>query len=83
MRHSVSDPDVDEKLLSDEEATWPRQQKSNETIFRRCAKCFLFFAVAVFSCLVGVVLGRQQQDLDKTCTQRVAHYCTFSPNKAP
>lgn len=75
MRHSVSDPDVDEKLLSDEEATWPREQKQNESLFKRCAKYFLFVAVAAFSCLVGIVLGRQQHNLDKVCTRQLTQYC--------
>ena len=77
MRHSVSDPDVDEKLLSDEEATWPREQKQNESLFKRCAKWFLLVAVAVFSCLVGVVLGRQEHNLDKVCTRQLTQYCKF------
>lgn len=79
MRHSVSDPDVDEKLLSDEEATWPREQKKNESLFKKCAKYFLFVAVAVFSCLVGVVLGRQQHNLDKVCTRQLTQYSPVIP----
>lgn len=79
MRHSVSDPDVDEKLLSDEEATWPREQKKNESLFKKCAKYFLFVAVAVFSCLVGVVLGRQQHNLDEVCTRQLTQYSPVIP----
>ncbi|KAE8356226.1 hypothetical protein BDV28DRAFT_127613 [Aspergillus coremiiformis] len=78
MRHSISDPDVDEKLLSEEEATWPREQKAKQSLLRKCAKYVLWFAVVGFSCLVGVVLGRQH-NLDKVCTRQLTEYSLVIP----
>ncbi|KAE8147735.1 hypothetical protein BDV25DRAFT_168922 [Aspergillus avenaceus] len=79
MRHSVSDPDVDDKLLSDEESTWPREQKRPENVFKRYSRYLFMIALAGFSCLVGVLLGRHQQNLDKTCTQHVSNYSPVIP----
>jgi hypothetical protein len=80
MAHSESDKDIDANygLLNNEEAqNWSHDEKPRSRSHGGWLKAMLYIATAVVSCLVGLFIGGQVQDLDRVCTRHVSHYCTF------
>jgi hypothetical protein len=79
MAHSESEQDVDANygLLNNEEAQNWSDEKPRTRSHGSWLKALLFITTAVVSCLVGLFIGRQVQDLDRVCTSHVSHYCTF------
>ncbi|OJK01993.1 hypothetical protein ASPACDRAFT_114478 [Aspergillus aculeatus ATCC 16872] len=64
-----------ERLLIDEEATqWSQNNYSPKPLLGGWLRVLFVVAVAVLSCLVGVFLGHNQRDLDKSCTRRTTQY---------
>lgn len=81
MARSESDKDIDANygLLNNEEAqNWSHDEKARTRSRGAWLTVLLYMAIAVVSCLVGLFIGHQLQDLDRVCTRHVSHYCTFS-----
>ncbi|KAF4219559.1 hypothetical protein CNMCM8980_009378 [Aspergillus fumigatiaffinis] len=83
MAHSESDKDIDANygLLNNEEAqNWSHDEKPRSRSHGGWLKAMLYIATAVVSCLVGLFIGGQVQDLDRVCTRHVSHYSPVTAN---
>lgn len=79
MARSESDKDIDANygLLNNEEAqNWSHDEKPRTRSHGQWLKALLYIATVIVSCLVGLFIGRQVQDLDRACARHVSHYCT-------
>ncbi|RHZ56930.1 hypothetical protein CDV55_101223 [Aspergillus turcosus] len=82
MARSESDHDIDANygLLNNEEAQNWSDKKPRTRSHGSWLKVFLYIATAVVSCLVGLFIGHQVQDLDGICTRHVSHYSPVTAN---
>lgn len=92
MARSESDKDIDANygLLNNEEAqNWSHDEKPRTRSHGQWLKALLYIATVIVSCLVGLFIGRQVQDLDRACARHVSHYSpvtsdvdiTFQPQR--
>ncbi|EAW15448.1 oxidase ustYa family protein [Aspergillus fischeri NRRL 181] len=83
MARSESDKDIDANygLLNNEEAqNWSHDEKPRTRSHGNWLKALLYVTIAVVSCLVGLFIGHQLQDLDRVCTRHVSHYSPVTSN---
>ncbi|PKX96194.1 oxidase ustYa family protein [Aspergillus novofumigatus IBT 16806] len=83
MARSESDKDIDANygLLNNEEAqNWSHDEKPRARSHGNWLQTLLYVTTAVVSCLVGLFIGRQVQDLDRVCTRHVSHYSPVTSN---
>ncbi|KAA8642453.1 hypothetical protein EYZ11_007215 [Aspergillus tanneri] len=72
--------EVNDKLLSDEEARWRYDRNAQSSVREKYGTIFLLIATAIISCGIGAVVSHQQKDSEKACTLRVSQYSPVISN---